>query len=241
MTVAAHPTNAIGAGLGHWVTNKVDRVVDYLRFLWVQRVTGFTISGAPEFEAACIPFFLNLLTTTACYLEFGAGGSTVLAAMNGAPFVSVESDGVFLAAVKKKVKSIGKMDESKQTYINAKIGLTEAWGAPVLKRATPERVRKWKRYPQAPWAALQDKPGPVLVLVDGRFRVACALSAARHLEGKEARILIDDYEERDHYRVVERHLEVKERCGRMALFTPRADIDRTALDADIEAYSADWR
>lgn len=233
--------NATEASFGHWVTNKVDRAVDYLRFLWVQRVTGFTVSGTPEFEAACIPFFLELLTTAACYLEFGTGGSTVLAAMNGVPFVSVESDGVFLAAVKRKIKSIGKFDDAKQTYINADIGLTEAWGAPVLKRATPARVEKWKHYPEAPWADLQDKQGPVLVLVDGRFRVACALSAARNLSGKDARILIDDYEGRDHYRIVERHLDLKERCGRMALFTPRADIDSKLLDADIETYSADWR
>lgn len=233
--------NAIDATFGRWVSNKVGRVVDYARFLWVQRVTGFTVSGAPEFEAACIPFFLELLTTAACYLEFGTGGSTVLAATNGVPFVSVESDGVFLAAVKKKIKSIGKFDESKQTYLNPDIGMTEAWGAPVLQRATPERVKKWRNYPQAPWAGFESKQGPVLVLVDGRFRVACALSAAKHLSGKDAKILIDDYVGREHYRVVERHLEVKQLCGRMALFTPRADLDTKALEADIETYSADWR
>jgi hypothetical protein len=67
------------------------------------------------------------------------------------------------------------------------------------------------------------------------------LTAAKNLPPDQTRILIDDYEGRDHYRIVERHLELKERCGRMALFTPRADLNAAALDADIERYSADWR
>jgi hypothetical protein len=33
------------------------RAWDYLRFLYVQRVSGFTIGDAPEFEAQCTRFF----------------------------------------------------------------------------------------------------------------------------------------------------------------------------------------
>lgn len=225
----------------HWFSHKLDRVVEYVQFAYVQRVTGFTVSDTPEFEAACVPFFLELLGTCAAYLEFGTGGSTVLAAMHGVPFVSVESDKHYLKAVKNKIKSVGRYDEQKQTYIAADIGLTEAWGAPVMQRATPQRVKKWRNYPQAPWASMERLPGPYLVLVDGRFRVACALSAAKFFNGKEGQILIDDYVDREHYRVVERHLELKRRCGRMALFAPRANMDPKALDADIEKYCADWR
>jgi len=232
---------AVSAIIGNWASNKLDRVVDYARFLYVQRVTGFTVSEKPEFEAECVPFFLELLATAAAYLEFGAGGSTVLAAMHGVRFVSVESDRSFLKAVRRKIQSIGKLDPAKQTYITADIGLTEAWGAPVLKRASPPRVKRWRRYPAAPWALMQTLPGPYLVLVDGRFRVACALSAAKFLNGKPGQILIDDYVGRDHYKVVERYLELTRSCGRMALFTPRPDIDAAALDADIETYCGDWR
>ncbi|MBC7768462.1 MAG: hypothetical protein H7124_06725 [Phycisphaerales bacterium] len=227
--------------LRHWFSNKLDRVVEYAQFLYVQRWTGFTVSGAPEFEAQAVPFFLDLLTTAGAYLEFGMGGSTVLAAMNGVCFVSVDSDRHFMRAVKDKIKQIGRLDPERQTFIHGDIGPTAAWGIPVLQRATPSRVERWRRYLQAPWAAMMDKPGPYLVLVDGRFRVACALSAAKNLDASQTQILIDDYEGRDHYRVVERHLELRQRCGRMALFTPRADIDAKSLDADIEKYSADWR
>lgn len=225
----------------HWVSHKLDRVVDYTRFFYVQRVTGFTIGNAPEFEPGCLPFFLAQLDSAETYVEFGAGGSTVEAAKRGKRFICVESDAVFLAAVRRKIESLGHLDPARQTFIAADIGLTEAWGAPVLQRATPGRVEHWRNYPTAPWAALQAMPGPYFFLVDGRFRAACALSAARFLQGKTGTILIDDYEGRDYYEVVERHLELIEARGRMRLFKPRSDIDAAALDADIEEYTADWR
>lgn len=225
----------------HWFSHKLDRVFEYAQFLYVQRVSGFTVSGAPEFEASAVPFFLELLAAAGSYLEFGMGGSTVLAAMHGARFVSVDSDPYFKRAVEKKIKDNGDEAPELQTLIHADIGATEGWGTPVLQRPTPERVKRWRRYIDAPWSAMKDKPGPYLVLVDGRFRVACALAAAKNLDPGETRILMDDYTDREHYRAVERHLELKRTCGRMALFAPRADMDRAALDADIEKFSADWR
>lgn len=228
-------------GVRHWLSNKLNRARGFAQFLYVQRVAGFSVSDTPAFEAGCAPFFLELLDKAETYLEFGTGGSTVLAATNGVRFVSVESDKSFLNAVKQKIRDIGRFDPNRQTYIAADIGLTEAWGAPVMHRATPTRLKKWRTYPHAPWATMERMPGPFLVLVDGRFRVACALMAARFLKDKQGHILIDDYGGRDHYRAVERHLELKQRRGRMALFTPRADVKAGELDADIETYCADWR
>jgi len=226
----------------HWVSNKIDRVVDYVRFLYVQRVTGFTVSDSPEFEAECVPFFLECLATAAAYVEFGAGGSSVLAAVHGMRFTSVESDRSFMNAVKRKIASIGRLDLAKQTFIHVDIGATEAWGKPLFQRATPGRIRRWRRYPLAPWPAMERLPGPYLVLVDGRFRVACALAAARFLRGQGGgAILIDDYIEREHYRPVEVFLVRQRAVGRMALFTVRDDLDPQTLDAAIENFSADWR
>ncbi|MGD9815394.1 MAG: hypothetical protein AB7Q23_11050 [Hyphomonadaceae bacterium] len=233
--------NAVSAILGDWASNKIGRVVDYVRFAYVQRVSGFTVSDQPEFEAACVPFFLECLAVATSYLEFGAGGSTVLAAMHGMRMTTVESDKHFLAAVKRKLTSLGRFDRQKQDLLAVDIGVTEAWGAPLMRTPTPARVARWRRYPSAPWAAMEHLPGPHLVLVDGRFRVACALSAARFLIGREGAILIDDYMDREHYYVVERHLERVRNVGRMALFRVRPDVDRVQLDADIEAHYADWR
>ena len=65
--------------------------------------------------------------------------------------------------------------------------------------------------------------------------------AAKFLRRHAGEVLIDDYGDRDHYRAVERHLDLRRSAGRMGLFTPRADIDPAQLDADIEAHFADWR
>ena len=55
---------------------------------------------------------------------------------------------------------------------------------------TPRRIAKWKSYPLAPWPM---RSLPDLVLIDGRFRVACALVAIKNLYDKiDFEILFDD-------------------------------------------------
>ncbi len=222
--------------------HKAQRLVSYLRFLKLQRIKGFTISETPEFEAACVPFFLDRLSRAASYLEFGSGGSTILAAQAGVPFVSVDSDPYFLRAVKRKVAEREPQAAVERTYLHADIGLTEGWGIPYF-RETPgkRRLKLWRRYPQAPWQAMAQLPSPHLILIDGRFRAACALSAARFLHGRQGEILFDDYMDRPHYHGVEHFLELKHNVGRMALLVPRTEIDTSALDVAIEKYCADWR
>lgn len=225
-----------------WLLSKINRVSHLAQFLYVQRIAGFTVADTPAFEEPeGTPLFVERLAVAGSYLEFGSGGSTVLAAHAGVPFVSVESDPYFLRAVRRKLHNLGRLDPDAQTFLYADIGMTEAWGAPVMHTPTPERIARWGRYPRAPWSALARLPSPHLILVDGRFRVACALAAVRFLQGRAGEILIDDYTDRDHYRVVERHLRLLRTGGRMALFAPRPGFDAAAIDADIEAHCADWR
>lgn len=224
-----------------WLTHRTGRFADYLRFAYVQRITGFAVSETPEFEPQCTPFFLQRLAQASSYLEFGSGGSTVLAARQGIPFIAVESDRFFLRTVRRTVEQLGLLDVERQFYLHADIGVTEAWGAPLFRGATPQRITRWRTYAEAPWTILAGLPGPHLILVDGRFRVACALMAAKFLRERPGEILIDDYAERNQYRAVERHLELRERAGRMALFAPRRDLDPAALDADIDSHFSDWR
>lgn len=217
------------------------RAVDYLRFLYVQRVAGFTIADAPEFEPECTAFFVERLKAAGSYLEFGSGGSTVLAAKLDIPFVTVESDNVFLNAVRERVRAVGAFNAERQTYIHVHIGLTQAWGKPLVQRPSPERLARWRGYPHAPWDAFAALPGPHLILVDGRFRVAAALLAAKFLRDRAGEILFDDYRDRPHYHVAERHIEVRQCVGRMAVLRPRADPDMDALAADVERFGRDWR
>ena len=80
---------------------------------------------------------------------------------------------------------------------------------------------------------------PDFILVDGRYRVACALESARPRVYARAssKLLFDDYALREQYHVVEKYIGPPQRIGRAALFTvgdreiPGDAIRAHALDA----------
>jgi hypothetical protein len=122
------------------------------------------------------------------------------------------------------------------TVLHANIGLTEAWGLPLNRRA-PWRARLWRRYIERPFQEIARRTGfPDLILVDGRFRVACVLESVRQaqLRGARTTILVDDYDMRPAYHVVEKHLGAPERIGRSALFR----VDPAAVPPIAEATVA---
>lgn len=151
----------------------------------------------PEAQIA----FLDHVRRASVYLEYGSGGSTVAAARLAKQVISVDSDAAFLKAVARKAKS----GSAKLLPVHVPIGPTGMWGFPVDRNATPEQVRIWKHYPTAPWRLLESLgETPDLILIDGRFRVACALESLLRLPpGSECTILFDDYVTRPYYHVVE--------------------------------------
>lgn len=218
---------------------KFQRALAYASFAWRQRVLGFTVPERPDFDEATIPLFIARVSQAKRYLEFGSGASSVLAARAGVAFTTVDTDNHYLAAVRTAIAATGHAAPERQTFIHADIGLTEHWGAPVFKSHTPERLARWAAYPEAPWATGGEKPD--FVLVDGRFRVACALVAIKHLGMGDWELWLDDYQGRDHYRIVERFAVLEKMSGVTAIFRARANIDRAALDAVITQASKDWR
>ena len=177
----------------------------------------------PAQEAAALR---SRLSNSQSFLEFGAGGSTLLAAQIGVPqIVSVESDAAFLEEV---ARQVGQMTGHRQYLpLAADIGPTGAWGSPIDESG----IQRWPDYSASVWRRLTEKNWkPDLVLIDGRFRVACFLQAALHL-APGAKILFDDYRDREHYWPVSRVLEPAGFEGRMAVFdVPQlpADVFRIA-------------
>lgn len=226
-------------GLFERALYKARRAFLYAGFAWRQRVTGFQVPERPDFDEQTIPLFIQRVSKARAYLEFGSGASTVLAARQGVEFTSVDTDPFYLRAVRKRIAAKGFADSEKQRFIHADIGPTEYWGAPMFKHETPARFARWRAYPQSPWAGMKEKPD--FVLVDGRFRAACALNAIKHLGAGDWELWLDDYKGRDHYAVVERFAVLEKMSGVTAIFRPRANIDLKALDAAIEAASHDWR
>lgn len=238
--MGADPPREANKAAGSWVSHTLHRAREYAEFLYLQQVKGFQVPDRPDFDDATIQLFLEKVAHARRYLEFGCGASTVLAARHGVPLTTVDTDPKYLAAVRKKIVAASDYDAGKQRYIHGRIGLTEHWGAPVFRKPTPSRVARWRAYIEAPWTG--DVPAPDFILVDGRFRVACALNTIRRLGGaRDWELWLDDYEGRDHYAVVKEFAVLERMSGVTAIFKPREGVDREALDVEIEAAVRDFR
>ncbi len=143
-------------------------------------------------------------------LEYGSGGSTLLAAERAARVFSVESDPDWLGMMAGWFAL--NPPKAKLVLHHADIGPVKAWGAPENNR----HVAKWPGYATSVWER-PDFVQPDLVLVDGRFRLACFLTVALRVCAPVT-LLWDDYAERPAYHIAERLAAPVAMHGRMAEF-----------------------
>lgn len=195
------------------------RLIGLARFIYLQRITGFAPPGdEPFMDAQGIARFKREVARARGYVEFGSGGSTVVVDRSGIPAVSVENDPYYAKAV------ASRLGQGSVRQVVTSMGITREWGFPLF----PSKWAAW-RYVTAPWGG---GPFPDFILVDGRYRVACALESARRarLAGATATLMFDDYAERPHYHVVEDYLGKPELDGRAAIFRiGDADIPETVV------------
>ncbi|MCX8133695.1 MAG: hypothetical protein N3D18_07005 [Roseococcus sp.] len=169
---------------------------------------------APAMTPAEIRLLREAASRAASAVEFGAGGSTLLLleAVEG-PVVSVESDPAWLARLRAHPSCRAALDAGRWLPVHADLGPVGAWGYP----ADPRRNADGHLYWNAPWA-LCGEPG--LVLVDGRFRVACALAAlARVAPG--GFVAVHDFWGRGAYRVLLDHAELAATAASLVLLQRR--------------------
>jgi len=187
------------------------RLIEIVNFQLFKLLKGFDTPVSPLMDPETIDRLTTELARAKFYLEFGSGGSTILADKMGVETLSVEGDPVYAKAVRKGLTG------NTVRLITPRIGPTGVWGYPLLNHPRWLSQRLRRRYVAAPF---REKRFPDLILVDGRFRVACALESARqaNLRGVTANLIIDDYEGRPHYHVVEEFLGRPEMVGRAALF-----------------------
>ena len=190
-----------------------NRLGEMISFLYVQRIRGFATPSEPSLDGPTSNRLRSELEKAGAYLEFGSGGSTILADRLNVPTVTIESDPYYARAVRKGLKNFS------VEILTPDIGLTGPWGWPLFKRPTPKRLARWQQYARMPFERY-DRSFPDVVLVDGRFRVACALETAwqAHRRGVRSTLIIDDYSMRPHYRTVEQAIGCPEMVGRAAVF-----------------------
>ena len=93
-------------------------------------------------------------------------------------------------------------------------------------RVSNEHWNRYHTYPLMPWVLIRSRGlVPDLVLVDGRFRVACFLASILYAR-PGCRILFDDYAERSYYHTVTRFVPPARMIERMAEFSVPQTLDR---------------
>lgn len=165
-----------------------------------------------------------------CILEYGSGGSTVVASeLPGKTIFSVESDKGWADNLRRYLEG-SDQTRSMPLMFHADIGPTHVWGWPVGRNHN----QSFHKYPLEIWNHPQFSH-PDTVLIDGRFRVAC-FYAVLLCAKRPMTVLFDDYGDRPEYFVVERFFKPKKIVGRMAVFDTRPlAADAASLSDLIEA------
>ena len=176
------------------------------------------------FPADVAAYVERLYTQASVILEYGSGGSTLLAAkLPDKRVISVENDARWAEDMQAWIANASL--PSRPRIYPVDVGETGKW-------ARPKNARHWKKfhtYPLRVW----DEPffeQPDVILIDGRFRIACFVTAYLRTS-KPVIVLFDDYLDRPHYHVVERLLKPSEYVGRMARFDlqPLTELPRGEL------------
>lgn len=154
------------------------------------------------------------------FLEFGAGASTVYAA--GRPSIehidSVESSAEFIDQQVRPHAPVGEaVAAGRLVFHIIDIGTTGDWGSPADARAR----HLWPNYPLSVFARPSRHD---LVLIDGRFRVACTLASILSTP-PECTLMIHDFWNRPHYHVLMRFLNVEARADTLAVFSKKPAVD----------------
>jgi hypothetical protein len=167
-------------------------------------------------EQACLAM---LLRSANSYVEFGCGGSTVLASTLVAhSIIACDSSLAWLDRVALACRSTAAKVQPR--LIHANIGPTGEWGRP-----TDESCKdRWPLYSTAVWAT-EGANSADLYLVDGRFRVACFIETMMRCR-PDAVVAIHDYAPRDEYHIVENFARPFLACSTLSAFIRRGDFDR---------------
>jgi hypothetical protein len=168
-----------------------------------------------------IDMMTRYLARATHYFEWGSGGSTGYAASFPSirTILSIENDPQWAVEVQTNVP------RAMVKYINT---------GPVNPGGSPRDGRMKSRWSEYYTACVHRHVDPDLVLIDGRWRVACAVSVALTLPN--AIVLIHDYTPRSSYHILEQYFDRIETCETLVAFTVKPNLDSRELNSVRERY-----
>ena len=162
-------------------------------------------------------------------MEFGAGGSTCLAASMGKEtIISINSSEEWLAKVHTECSFMP--EAPRPRLIKVDIGPVGDWGMPI----DPSTRDQWPSYYKTVWAEQESQCD--LYLIDGRFRVASFMSVVLHCP-PSPNILIHDYFSRPHYHVVKEICREIARTADLSAFQVPVNIDKARAQTILDAHA----
>jgi hypothetical protein len=167
----------------------------------------------PFFNEGDVAMFYRYLDKASSYVEFGAGGSTYQASIrpNIREMHVIESDPDWLRRTRALVSG-------RATFHFCDVRTVPKTGGGPGPSSTAEECRAYSDEIYA------TPSGVDFVLIDGRFRVACALKCFRHI-GSDCVVAFDDYLTRPQYHVVGRFYATVDTCNKsMVILKKRGDV-----------------
>ena len=177
-------------------------------------------SFAPRMTPGELVFFKKCIQSKKKYLEFGCGGSTVVAATSDLERIySIDTDAEWIIKCQTHPAIAGRIAKKEARLFYLDVGKLKKWGTP----ATQEKRISWVAYSAGIWEELAELPD--LILVDGRWRVACALQALWRC-GDDARILVHDWNSRERYHEVLEFADIEGQVEQLVCLAPKPTRDR---------------
>ena len=153
-------------------------------------------------------FFIKKVNKSKFYFEYGSGASTLYIDKMKKKYISIETDYNFYKFLLNKIylkKSLKYFD----------IGVVGEFSYPIISKK-----KNIIKYIESINKFLKKKNHPDLILIDGRFRVACCLNILKFKKSlRQITLILDDYKKRDQYKILEKYFIIK-KIGRFAILKP---------------------
>jgi len=178
-----------------------------------------------------INLFNSYLDITKNYLEYGCGGSTYIASLRPTInyMASVEGLQSWITKCKKATPIKTAVESGKLVFHHIDYNASDHY-------SYPTDSTKSNMFPKYSDVITSYPPNTFdMILIDGRFRVACTCKAYDYI-GANTNILIHDYSIRSYYSIVEKFFTVKGIEDTFAVLQKKDDIDRNELEECITKY-----
>ena len=174
----------------------------------------------PELSANDMKMFYRYLDKSTVYFEYGSGGSTYQANLrpNIQKIYSVESDKTWINKLKLSIK-----DDSKIMYIYNEMGTKlKTWGYP-SKLCEKSSLINYSEHIRN--LSVEERSKIDLVMVDGRFRVACCLKCFEVINDG-CYIIFDDFLYRKKYHIILNYYDIIEKTEdkRMVILRKKKNV-----------------